>query len=54
MVEEHEDEHQEGDDPGVGSLRPTAMERTLRLVDAEPQIAGLSVRPPCDADGRRR
>jgi hypothetical protein len=36
---------------GVGALRPDAMERTLRLVDQELEIAGLDVAPPCGADG---
>jgi hypothetical protein len=38
--------------PGVGGLKPVAMERTLRVLDELlPSFApGLS--PPCDADGR--
>jgi hypothetical protein len=43
------------DDPyerGLGSLRPTAMERTLRIVDAERRIVGDETPPPCDDNGR--
>jgi hypothetical protein len=36
----------------VGQLQPTAMERTLRVIDEELAIAGLSIDPPCDEDGR--
>jgi hypothetical protein len=35
---------------GVGSLQPTAMERTLGLLDQEAGIVG-GVEPPCDAAG---
>jgi hypothetical protein len=45
------------DDPhggGVGQLRPTAMERTLRVIDAELVIAELDLNPPCDRDGTAR
>jgi hypothetical protein len=38
---------------GVGHLQPTAMERTLRLIDAQVEIAGIDVTPPCDEHGRR-
>ena len=38
---------------GVGRLQPTAMERTLRLIDAEADAVGLDVRPPCDEYGQR-
>jgi hypothetical protein len=37
---------------GVGRLQPTAVERTLDLIDAEVDVAGVSVTPPCDDDGR--
>jgi len=37
---------------GLGRLKPTAMERSLRIVDAELRIAGLNLTLPCDADGR--
>jgi hypothetical protein len=39
---------------GVGQLQPTAMERTLRLIDAELVVAGLDLNPPCDGDGTAR
>jgi hypothetical protein len=38
---------------GVGRLQPTAMERTLRVIDAEAAAAGAHVTPPCDEHGRR-
>jgi hypothetical protein len=44
-------DHPHGDE--VGKLQPTAMERSLRLIDAEVDVAGLEVTPPCDADGGR-
>ena len=37
---------------GLGTLRPTAMERSLRLVQAQIDIVGLDVTPPCDPQGR--
>jgi hypothetical protein len=36
---------------GVGRLQPTAMERTLGMINDEFDAAGLSVTPPCDASG---
>ena len=39
---------------GVGRLQPTAMERTLRLIDVQLEVADLSVTPPCDEHGDRR
>jgi len=39
---------------GVGGLRPVAMERTLRIMDQEMDVAGLQVTPPCDARGNPR
>ena len=45
-------DHPHGD--GVGTLRPTAMERTLRVIDAQVRIAGLTVTPPCDDHGRQQ
>ncbi|MGO4258286.1 bestrophin-like domain [Marmoricola sp. RAF53] len=45
-------DHPHGD--GVGRLEPTAMERTIRLIDAQLDAAGVTVSPPCDADGRAR
>jgi amino acid transporter len=37
--------------PGVGSLRPVAMERTIRIMDKQLEAAGLDTSLPCDADG---
>ncbi|KAA1419817.1 DUF4239 domain-containing protein [Mumia zhuanghuii] len=39
---------------GVGRLEPTAMERSLRLVDAALVVAGVDPTIPCDGDGRAR
>ncbi|MFI7061306.1 hypothetical protein ACIBL3_10005 [Kribbella sp. NPDC050124] len=39
---------------GVGRLQPTAMERTISLIDTELDVAGLTVSPPCDDRGNRR
>ena len=40
---------------GIGRLQPTAMERTLRLIDAQLQVVGrLDVQPPCDDRGIAR
>jgi hypothetical protein len=44
--------HAHGD--GVGRLQPTAMERTLRLIDTQAQAVGLTVTTPCDARGNPR
>jgi hypothetical protein len=41
--------HPHGD--GAGRLQPTAMERTLRLIDAELRAASQTVTPPCDEHG---
>jgi len=38
--------------PGIGTLRPTAMERTLVLIDETTEAIGIDVVLPCDADGR--
>ena len=37
---------------GVGTLEPTAMERTLRTVDNALGAIGDTARPPCDAQGQ--
>jgi hypothetical protein len=38
---------------GVGSLRPVAMQRTLRVLATEQRLLGRAAAPvPCDADGR--
>jgi hypothetical protein len=45
------------DDPyrqGLGSLRPVAMERTLRILDRERLIVGDRTPIPCDGRGRAR
>jgi Protein of unknown function (DUF4239) len=41
-------------DPGVGSLRPVAMERTLVIIDQQLRVAGQSQPLPCDASGNSR
>jgi protein-S-isoprenylcysteine O-methyltransferase Ste14 len=41
--------HPHGD--GLGRLQPTAMDRSLRLVQAQIEIVGLDVTPPCDPQG---
>jgi Protein of unknown function (DUF4239) len=38
--------------PGLGSLKPTAMQRTLQILDQERSIVGDSTVPPCDEQGR--
>ncbi len=40
--------------PGIGSLRPVAMERTLRIIDQELEVVGFDQRLPCDASGHAR
>jgi len=42
-------DHPHGD--GVGRLHPTAMERTLRVIDIQMEAVGLDVTPPCDGHG---
>jgi hypothetical protein len=42
-------DHPHGDQ--VGKLRPTAMERSLVLLDAQSRAADLEVDPPCDRSG---
>jgi hypothetical protein len=37
---------------GLGTLQPTAMQRSLRLIDAEIKVVGLDLTPPCDEQGR--
>jgi hypothetical protein len=37
--------------PGVGSLKPVAMQRTLRLLDQERRIVADTTPVPCDARG---
>jgi hypothetical protein len=38
--------------PGVGSLKPVAMERTVRILDQAFDVAGFGGPIPCDASGR--
>jgi hypothetical protein len=45
-------DHPHGD--GVGRLQPTAMERTLRVIDIQSEAVGLDVTPPCDGHGNPR
>jgi hypothetical protein len=45
-------DHPHGD--GVGRLQPTAMERTVSLIDTQLGVAGLDVTPPCDDHGNKR
>jgi len=40
--------------PGLGSLQPTAMERTLRILDEERRIVGDTTATPCDDRGLAR
>jgi hypothetical protein len=44
--------HPHGD--GVGRLHPTAMERTIGLIDAQAEAVGLTVTAPCDDHGNAR
>jgi len=37
--------------PGVGSLRPAAMERTQRILDVERRLVSEEEPLPCDAEG---
>lgn len=38
--------------PGVGSLKPVAMERTLRVIDEQLAVVNFDADLPCDANGR--
>jgi hypothetical protein len=38
--------------PGVGSVKPVAMQRTLRLLEQERRIVGDTTPIPCDVRGR--
>jgi Protein of unknown function (DUF4239) len=38
--------------PGVGSLRPAAIERTMEILDQELQVVNRTLPIPCDADGK--
>jgi hypothetical protein len=37
--------------PGLGQLRPTAIERTLVVLEEQREVVGHEVPPPCDASG---
>jgi hypothetical protein len=37
--------------PGIGSLRPAAMERTLRILDEERRVVADRASLPCDVEG---
>jgi hypothetical protein len=39
---------------GIGALKPTAMERTIRLIDIQARLAGITVTAPCDGRGLPR
>jgi amino acid transporter len=39
---------------GVGRLEPTAMARTIDLIQTQTQAAGITVDPPCDEQGNER
>jgi hypothetical protein len=43
-------DHPHGD--GVGRLQPTAMERSLRLIEAQVEAAQLDLEVPCDGRGK--
>jgi hypothetical protein len=38
-------------DTGIGGLQPVAMQRALRIIDQELQVAGRTIDPPCDDIG---
>jgi hypothetical protein len=37
--------------PGIGSIKPVAMERSLRLIDQARVVTGDTGKLPCDAEG---
>jgi hypothetical protein len=39
---------------GVGQLKPTAMQRSLRIIDSQVAALGITADPPCDALGNAR
>jgi hypothetical protein len=39
---------------GIGQLRPTAMERSLRIIDSQVAALGITVPLPCDVRGNAR
>ena len=40
--------------PGLGSVKPVAMERSLRLLDEVRVALGETAQPPCDENGVER
>jgi hypothetical protein len=38
--------------PDVGGVQPTAMERTLEIIDDAQEATGLELTVPCDETGR--
>ena len=40
--------------PGLGGLRPVAMERTIEIMDQAMALTGVEATPPCDELGNRR
>jgi len=39
---------------GIGQLQPTAMERSLRIIDSQVVALDVAVSPPCDEHGNTR
>lgn len=39
---------------GIGQLQPTAMERSLRIIDSQVATLGVTDEPPCDQRGNAR
>ncbi len=39
---------------GLGQLQPTAMERSLRIIDSQVEALGITAPPPCDELGNAR
>jgi hypothetical protein len=37
--------------PGLGTIEPTAMERSIRILDQERAVVNDRAAPPCDSDG---
>jgi hypothetical protein len=40
--------------PGLGSIKPVAMERSLRLLEQAREAVGDASQAPCDEDGVAR
>jgi hypothetical protein len=39
--------------PGIGGLRPVAMERALDIIDQELDVGGIDLSLACDSAGNR-